>query len=125
MRAWVGGLGGERTKGHETAHSESRLSAGESRTTAMRPGCSPCLRPTPPGSPPSGRPELTSEFMPPRKLVPFHLSSQFLFLGNPFCVMNSIPSRPGSKITSLAKPSLTPELPPHFLSLTRTTVPQQ
>ena len=51
VRAWVGAWVGKGPKGHETAHSESRLSAGESRTTAMRPGCSLCLRPTPPSSP--------------------------------------------------------------------------
>lgn len=114
MRAWVG----KGPKGHKTAQSEPRLSAGESRTTARRPGCSACLRPTPPGSPtlrPSRanfRIHATSQI----QSVPFHLSLQFLFLGNPFCAMNSIPSRPGSKVTSLAKPSLTPELPPPTFS---------
>lgn len=40
-------------------------------------------------------PQVTSELMPPLKSLPFHSSSptHVLLLGNPFCLMKSIPSR--------------------------------
>ena len=73
VRAWVE----KGPEGHETAQSEPRLSAGESRTTARRPGCSPCLRPTPPGS---------STLRPSRANFRIHATSQIRALSSLFAV---------------------------------------
>lgn len=88
-----------------------------------RPGCSACS-PTPPGSPTSGRPELTSEFMPPRKSNPW----PFIFLCSsssleiPLCdEFHSLKTRFQGHL--LAKPSsdsgtspLSPQREPLFLN---------
>lgn len=115
-------LGKEQDGTRQAQPEAGSLLPGESRTTVTRPGCSPHLllpaklpAPTLKPSCADFRIHATSQ------TSTFHLSSQFLLLGNPFCLMNSTPSKPGSKVTSLAKASLTPELPLHFLSSTRTT----